>query len=573
MSIPIQLILRRPDKPERKYDLAYGVYPVGTDDGNRVVLPGEGIAWRHAIISFLAEGAWLEDLGSPAGTRLAGQVVKGRIPWPEGQELQIGSCRMLWHRPAHAPVFYFEDEGAAKPAPPTPPAAHPPAPPPPATPPAPAPAGKTAGVETQNRRAIRKQIHDELVRRLELKRLTASRINEKDLRERVQATIQAIVQDVQARLPAGVDRDQLSREVFDEAVGLGPLEVLLADNEVTEIMVNGPEQIYVERGGKLRLSERTFMDEESVLAVIERIVAPIGRRIDESQPYVDARLPDGSRVNAIIHPLSLSGPCLTIRKFSREPFRVDDLIEFGTLPRPVAQFLEACVRLRRNIVVSGGTGSGKTTLLNVVSSYIPERERIITIEDAAELRLSQKHVIRLEARPPNIEGRGAVTIRDLVRNALRMRPDRIVVGECRSGEALDMLQAMNTGHEGSLTTVHANTPRDVISRLETMVLMSGMELPVRAIREQIGSAIHLIVHIARFSDGSRKVARVTEVVGLEGDQITMQDIFQYRQTGVDAQGRVQGRFEPTGSVPTFVEDLAARGLSLDHRIFDPATWT
>ena len=565
MSIPIHLTLRRPDKPERRYDLAYGVYPVGTDAGNRIVLPGEGIAWRHAIVSFLAEGAWLEDLGSPAGTQLNGQLVKGRVPWPSGQELQIGSCRMVWQKPANAPVFYIEDEQPV-PAAPTPP------PPPPPPPPTPVAIPKAPAPESQNRRAIRKQIHDELVRRLELKRLTASRINEKDLRDRVQTTIQAIVQDVQARLPAGVDREQLAREVFDEAVGLGPLEVLLADNDVTEIMVNGPEQIYIERAGKILLSERTFMDEESVLAVIERIVAPIGRRIDESQPYVDARLPDGSRVNAIIHPLSLSGPCLTIRKFSREPFRVDDLVRFGTMPRPVADFLRSCVRLRRNIVVSGGTGSGKTTLLNVVSSYIPDTERIITIEDAAELRLSQRHVIRLESRPPNIEGRGAVTIRDLVRNALRMRPDRIVVGECRSGEALDMLQAMNTGHEGSLTTVHANTPRDVISRLETMVLMSGMELPVRAIREQIGAAIHLIVHISRFSDGSRKVSRVTEVVGLEGDQITMQDIFQYRQTGVDAQGKVQGRFEPTGSVPTFVEDLAARGLSIDHAMFDPNTW-
>ena len=574
MSIPIQLTLRRPDKPERRYDLAYGVYPVGTDDGNRIVLPGEGIAWRHAIVSFLAEGAWLEDLGSPAGSQLDGQPVKGRVPWPAGQELQIGNCRMIWQRPANAPVFYFEGDQPGAPA--TPPIPPPPPPPPAPTPappvPVPAAAPKSGAPEQQSRRAIRKQIHDELVRRLELKRLTASRINEKDLRDRVQATIHAIVQDVQARLPAGVDREQLGREVFDEAVGLGPLEVLLADNDVTEIMVNGPEQIYIERAGKILLSERTFTDEESVLAVIERIVAPIGRRIDESQPYVDARLPDGSRVNAIIHPLSLSGPCLTIRKFSREPFRVDDLVRFGTMPRPVADFLRSCVRLRRNIVVSGGTGSGKTTLLNVVSSYIPDTERIITIEDAAELRLSQRHVIRLESRPPNIEGRGAVTIRDLVRNALRMRPDRIVVGECRSGEALDMLQAMNTGHEGSLTTVHANTPRDVISRLETMVLMSGMELPVRAIREQIGAAIHLIVHISRFSDGSRKVSRVTEVVGLEGDQITMQDIFQYRQTGVDAQGKVQGRFEPTGSVPTFVEDLAARGLSIDHAMFDPATW-
>ncbi len=577
MSHPIQLTLRRPGKPDRRHELAYGVYPVGADQENRIVLPGEGMAWRHAIISFQAGGAALEDLGSATGTRLNGTKVSGRVPWPAGQELEIGAYRLVWQQAPGATVFYFENEPPAAPTPPVEPA---PAPPPPPAKPAPVPAPaptpappRAAAAETQAGRAIRKQIHDELVRRLELKRLTAARINEQDLRDRVKATIQAIVQDVQGRLPAGLDRDQLSREIFDEAVGLGPLEALLADPEVTEIMVNGPEQVYLERAGKLQLSDRTFMDEESVLAVIERIVAPIGRRIDESQPYVDARLPDGSRVNAIIHPLSLSGPCLTIRKFSREPFRVDDLIRFGTLPRPVAEFLEACVRLRRNVVVSGGTGSGKTTLLNVVSSYIPDTERIITIEDAAELRLSQRHVIRLEARPPNIEGRGAVTIRDLVRNALRMRPDRIVVGECRGGEALDMLQAMNTGHEGSLTTVHANTPRDVISRLETMVLMSGMDLPVRAIREQIGAAIHLIIHIARFSDGSRKLARVTEVVGLEGEQITMQDIFQYRQTGVDAQGRVQGRFEPTGSVPTFVEDLAARGLSIDHRMFDPRTWT
>ena len=568
MFTPIQLTLRRPGKPDRRHDLAYGVYPVGSDADNRIVLPGDDIAWRHAIISFMAEGAWLEDLGSNAGTKLDGKRVTGRLAWAAGQELEIGTYQLVWQRLAEAPVFYFEDE---QPAPPPPPAPTPT--PQPAPPPAVAVPTRISTGEPQTRRAIRKQIHDELVRRLELKRLTASRINEKDLRDRVQSTIHAIVQDVQSRLPAGLDHELLAREVFDEAVGLGPLEVLLADNEVTEIMVNGPEQVYIERAGKIVLSERTFMDEESVLAVIERIVAPIGRRIDESQPYVDARLPDGSRVNAIIHPLSLSGPCLTIRKFSREPFRVNDLVRFGTMPQAVADFLNACVRLRRNIVVSGGTGSGKTTLLNVVSSYIPDTERIITIEDAAELRLSQRHVIRLEARPPNIEGRGAVTIRDLVRNALRMRPDRIVVGECRGGEALDMLQAMNTGHEGSLTTVHANTPRDVISRLETMVLMSGMDLPVRAIREQIGAAIHLIIHIARFSDGSRKLARVTEVVGLEGDQITMQDIFQYRQTGVDAQGKVQGRFEPTGSVPTFVEDLAARGLSIDHRMFDPTTWT
>ena len=545
--------------------MEYGIYPVGSDSGNRLVLPGEDISWRHAILSFTPHGAAVEVLDP--GTRLRGEPIAGRVDWPQGEDLSIGHHRLTWTLAADAPVYRFEDE-----APPQPPIETPPKLPKLAVPLVEAPVAKEAS-SGNVRRTIQKQIQEELVRRLELKRLAAGRMGEKDLRERVLKTIRDIVQETHARLPAGLDRERLVQDIFDEAVGLGPLQPLLNDDDVTEIMVNGADQIFVERSGKLELDERTFLDNESVLAIIERIVAPIGRRIDESQPYVDARLPDGSRVNAIIHPLSLVGPCLTVRKFSREPFRVDDLIAFGTMPQKMADFLRASVQLRRNIVVSGGTGSGKTTLLNVVSSYIPDDERIITIEDAAELRLGQRHVIRLEARPPNIEGRGAVTIRDLVRNALRMRPDRIVVGECRGGEALDMLQAMNTGHEGSLTTVHANSPRDVISRLETMVLMSGMELPVRAIREQIGSAIHLVVHTTRFSDGSRKVSRVTEVVGLEGDQITMQDIFIYRQTGVDASGRVQGRFAPTGSVPTFVEGMAARGIAIDHRLFDPTSWS
>jgi pilus assembly protein CpaF len=335
-------------------------------------------------------------------------------------------------------------------------------------------------------------------------------------------------------------------------------------------MVNGPTQVFVERNGKIELSGQTFMDDESVLGVIERIVAPIGRRIDESQPYVDARLPDGSRVNAIIAPLSLTGPCITIRKFTKRPLTVEDLIRFGTWTRGATDFLRLCVLMRKNIVVAGGTGSGKTTLLNVLSSFIPATDRIVTIEDAAELRLGQPHVIRLEARPPNIEGRGAVPIRDLVRNSLRMRPDRVIVGECRGGEALDMLQAMNTGHDGSLTTVHANSPRDVISRLETMVLMSGMELPSRAIREQIASAIDIVVHESRLSDGSRKVVCISEVVGLEGQQIVMQDIFEYKQTGIDEKGKVTGRFMPTGAMPTFYEHLKSRGLHIDPSAFDPS---
>ena len=348
------------------------------------------------------------------------------------------------------------------------------------------------------------------------------------LRRRAEDTLSALIAEVRDRLPPGMDMAAVSREILDEALGLGPLEALLADDSVTEIMVNGPKNVFVERGGRLEKTGRSFADEASLVSAIERIVSPLGRRVDESQPFVDARLPDGSRVNVVIHPLSLVGPCVTIRKFARRRLYDADLIEKGTLTPDMAAFLRACVLVRKNIVVSGGTGSGKTTLLNVLSNYLPPTERILTIEDAAELRLAQPHLVRLEARPPNLEGRGAVTIRDLVRNALRMRPDRIIVGECRGGEALDMLQAMNTGHDGSLTTVHANSPRDVVSRLETMVLMSGIELPSRAIREQIASAVDIVVHEARLPDGSRKVTCISELTGLEGQQITMQDLFVYR---------------------------------------------
>jgi pilus assembly protein CpaF len=436
----------------------------------------------------------------------------------------------------------------------------------------PSPAQPPLAPDLEQKRSIKHQIHQELVDRMDIKRLAASRIRKEELRSRAMETIRKIVEEVAPRLPQGIRPDALIKEICDEALGLGPLEEYLSQDDVTEIMVNGPNQIYVEKAGKLTLTGGSFMDDSSVLAIIERIVSPLGRRIDESQPYVDARLPDGSRVNAVIHPLSLVGPCLTIRKFSKNPFNDKDLIRFGTWTEKVADFCNICVKMRKNIVVSGGTGSGKTSLLNVLGNYLPPTERIVTIEDAAELRLTQPHVVRLEARPPNIEGRGAVTIRDLVRNSLRMRPDRIVVGECRGGEALDMLQAMNTGHDGSLTTVHANSPRDVISRLETMVLMSGMELPVRAIREQISSAIDVIVHESRFSDGSRKITSVTEICGQEGEQITMQEIFTFEQTGLDADGKVLGTHKATGSVPTFIEEINARGLSIDRTMFNPQQW-
>lgn len=364
-----------------------------------------------------------------------------------------------------------------------------------------------------------------------------------------------------------LEKQKLISEIIDETIGFGPINQFIHDPSVSEIMVNGPDKVYLEKKGKLVLSDVTFKDDQHIMRVIEKIVAPLGRRIDESSPMVDARLPNGSRVNVIIPPLSLNGPTITIRKFSEKPFTVKDLINFGTVTPDVAILLKACVEGRLNIVVSGGTGSGKTTTLNVISSFIPEDERIVTIEDAAELQMMQDHVIRLETRPPNIEGKGAITIRDLVRNSLRMRPDRIIVGEVRSGEALDMLQAMNTGHDGSLTTGHANSPRDMLARLETMVMMAGMELPMKAIREQVASAIDLIVQQSRMRDGSRRITHITEVTGMEGDVITMQDIFLFKQHGRDERGRITGELLPTGIKPKFVEKLEDAGIKLPNDVF------
>jgi len=367
-------------------------------------------------------------------------------------------------------------------------------------------------------------------------------------------------------LPVRV-RQQIVADVIDEVVGYGPIQPLLDDPTITEIMVNGANQVYAERNGKIFLTDKVFRDDTHVMRIIEKIVMPLGRHIDESVPMVDARLPDGSRVNAIIPPLSVKGPTLTVRKFSREPYTINDLINFGTLTPQMADLLHACVVARLNIIISGGTGSGKTTTLNVLSSFVPNDERVVTIEDAAELQLQQDHVVRLESRPSNLEGRGEITIRMLVRNALRMRPDRIIVGEVRGGEALDMLQAMNTGHDGSLSTAHTNSPRDTLSRLETLTLMAGTELPSRAIREQIAAAIHVIIHQNRLRDGSRKITHITEIQGMEGDVITTQDIFLFHQKGVDAQGKVIGEHVPTGLRPKFLDRLMQEGLEVPVDIF------
>jgi pilus assembly protein CpaF len=416
----------------------------------------------------------------------------------------------------------------------------------------------------------RRRIHGKLIDTMDLRRHDVSAMSDEHLRRETEALLRQILSDLDAEIPPDIDRALLCRQVLDEAVGLGPLEVLLADERVTEIMVNRHDEIYVEQAGRLQRHPLSFTGDRAVMGVIERIVAPLGRRIDESSPMVDARLKDGSRVNAIIPPLALKGACLTIRKFARHKLTADDLVRFGSLSPAMARFLEVCVVARKNVVVSGGTGSGKTTLLNILSNFIPAGERIVTVEDAAELRLHHEHLVSLESRPANAEGKGAVPIRELVRNTLRMRPDRIVVGECRGGETLDMLQAMNTGHDGSLTTLHANTPRDALARLETMVLMAGMDLPLTAIREQVASAVHLIVQQTRFACGSRRVTSITEVCGMESGKLQLQELFRFEPQGYGGgDGRMRGHFTGCDTVPSFYETLRAMGQAPALDIFKP----
>jgi pilus assembly protein CpaF len=410
---------------------------------------------------------------------------------------------------------------------------------------------------------IRSRVQNKLIGELDPK-LDLS--NAAKVRQQVEDIFNTIL-DSENIVLTRTERARMFESIAADILGFGPLEILLNDTEISEIMVNGPRNIYIERKGKLTKSDVVFNNDEHVMRVIDRIISPLGRRCDESSPMVDARLPDGSRVNAVIRPISLVGPCLSIRKFKKEGITVEDMIRFGSLSREMAEFLSAAVRARLNIVVSGGTGSGKTTTLNALSSFIPEDERIITVENAAELQLRQDHVVTLESRPPNVEGKGEISIRDLVINCLRMRPERIVVGECRGGEALEMLQAMNTGHDGSMTTLHANTPRDAIARIETMVLMAGMDLPVRAIREQIAAAVNVIVQQSRLKDGSRKITNITEVQGMEGDVVVLQDVFLFEQTGLDERGKIIGQLRPTGIRPKFVEAFESQNIYLPPNIF------
>ena len=542
-SWPLQVDLESAGKPawSRTLDLRSELL-VGRDAGADLMLEDDLVSRRHVIVRRGAKGLEVEDV-STNGTLVDGQPLRRA-------HRRVGdACTLM----LGASKLGLRLLGAPRDTPLPPQSAQPPV------------FGKSP---EESANELRRSIHNALLQQLDMTTFDPLRRDDPTLRPRVLAALRRIVEPLGDALPAGTSVDALVGEMADEALGLGPLEHLLADPQITEIMVVDPTTIYVERAGKLTLSDRRFTDDERVRAVIERIVTPLGRRVDESSPLVDARLPDGSRVNIVIRPLALRGSCITIRKFARTPLTFERLCELGSLSPQMARFLERSVRAKKNVIIAGGTGSGKTTLLNVLSAAIPACERIVTIEDAAELQLSQPHVVSLESRPANMEGKGEVSIRDLVKNALRMRPDRIVVGECRGGEALDMLQAMNTGHEGSLATIHSNTPRDALSRLETMVLFAGTQLPTRAVREQIASAVQLIVQSSRQADGSRRVMSVNEVTGMERDMTTTQEIFRYRRMGVGPDGEVLGRFEATGLRPSFSERLQAAGLELPPGLFD-----
>ena len=566
----IQLLIYQPNNKKIHAKLPAGEYLVGSASTCQIRLNFPGVSPVHCRFVVENHQLFVADLQSVNGTRINGNLITPNELYQldSDADIEIGTVSIAFKlkdnsfgdakksvrtdnsSPKNADAPELDAFGKEK-----------------------IPVLKISNVSDKDRpiiQEIKKLAHKELLSRLNLKKMAVTGVAVADLEAQAKKTIAEIMKELNVDLPNSLPKGTIEQELLHEAIGLGPLEYLLKEDDITEIMVNGPDNVYVERGGVLYRTDTAFADNYQVLAAIERIVSPLGRRIDESSPMVDARLADGSRVNAVIPPLSLVGPSITIRKFSKKPLEASDLIRFGSISQDVVDFLATCIKLRKNIIISGGTGSGKTTLLNVLSSFLPNRERIITIEDAAELQLHQEHLVRLESRPANVEGRGEISIRDLVRNSLRMRPDRIVVGECRGGEALDMLQAMNTGHDGSLTTVHANSPRDALARLETLVMMAGFDLPLKAIREQIASAIHIIVQISRERDGSRKVTHVSEITKMEGEVITMQDIFLFRHDGWSEDGKMLGEHVPTGSVPSFMEDVERAKLKLDIDMFNPA---
>ena len=539
---------------------------IGRSESSGFCIPDKKVSRRHAEIVSDGENVFITDLSSRTGTRVNGRAIAQRTPLCIGDTIQIGETDLVLEKTEDAQAAPLPRTTApAKTEPPV----------------------RTEKTQTQRNLplysaqeslaelysssmlTLAKRVQTRVLELLNID-AAAKEISNSEMRPKVADAVDQILREIRHEIPSSVKLDQFRQILLDDLIGLGPLSPLLRDGSISEIMINGPDNLFIESKGLLYRSAAKFNSESHLQAIIQRIVEPLGRHIDAASPMVDARLEDGSRVNAVIPPLALDGSLVTIRKFASKKLTDDDLIKFGSLTKPMALFLREAVRARRNILVSGGTGSGKTTLLNILSQFIPEKERIITVEDSAELRLSHENLCRLEARPANVEGQGRITIRDLVVNTLRMRPDRIIVGECRGAEALDMLQAMNTGHDGSMTTCHANNPRDALSRLENMVMMAGFELPSAAIREQIASALDLIVQQTRMSDGSRKIIKITEITGREKDQITMQDIFVFEQTGFDENQKVAGYHTATGNIPQFVEDLRRCGkLELDMSVFVP----
>jgi pilus assembly protein CpaF len=573
----IELEINVPGRNAARRRVEFGEYTIGRALMADIRLRHDSVAKEHAALRVADDDVSLRTLDSQPLLK-NGVPASGKQRFRVGDVFRIGDCELRVVSSLFEPTPASQPPQALAPRAPEPrvqvsrtqaPKAQVPGAQATSTPkPAVQPQPERVRMPSDELKPLQERVQELVLRELDLFRRTAlNQLASADLREEARVAIEGIISNGSIQLPPTVDIAQFITEMTAEIMGFGPIEPFLAEESISEIMVNGPDCIYVERQGKLTRAPARFINSDSLMRVIERIVSPLGRRIDEGVPMVDARLPDGSRVNAIIPPLSLIGPILTIRKFAKRRLSMERLIEIGALTPQMETFLKVCVHHRKNILVSGGTGSGKTTFLNALSAYIPDDERIVTVEDAAELRLVQPHVLSLEARPANVEGRGEVSIRELVRNCLRMRPDRIIVGECRGGEALDMLQAMNTGHDGSLTTGHANSPRDLLSRLEVMVLMAGMDLPVRAIREQISSAVDIVVQLTRFSDGRRRVVSIVEVDGMEGDVILTQPLFAFQQRGVGPNGEVLGEHVGFGQAPHFYEELARSGIPLEHEIF------